>query len=70
MAYTYKIEYLIGKLDTDVCPPKFLSHIFPAFSGEPVNLTEGYCLVTFQIEQTPILISNMIVVTLINSGEY
>lgn len=51
--FTYKITYLLGKLETSVCPPVIVSAIFPAFNGEPVTLSESEIIVTFDTEQTP-----------------
>ena len=51
--FTYKIIYLLGKLDTSTCPPAVVSAIFPSFNGEPVSLTETEITVTFETEQTP-----------------
>jgi hypothetical protein len=53
--FTYRITYLLGKLDTSTCPPAILSVIFPAFNGEPVTLTESEITVTFDTEQTSIV---------------
>jgi hypothetical protein len=50
--FTYRITYLLGSLDTSVCPPAIVSVIFPAFNGEPVSLTESEITVTFATEQT------------------
>ena len=52
--YTYKITFLLGKLDTSICPPAVLSVIFPAFNGEPVTLNENEITVTFTTEQIPV----------------
>jgi hypothetical protein len=62
---TYRITYLIGKLDASTCPPAFLPVIFPAFNGEPVTLCEQYCDVTFSEPQTPVSISPLIKVELL-----
>ena len=53
--FTYKITYLLGRLDTSTCPPAVVSVIFPAFNGEPVTLTESQITVTFETEQTSIV---------------
>jgi len=34
------------------CPPAIVSAIFPAFNGEPVELSQKECLVTFSTPQT------------------
>lgn len=52
--FTYRITYLLGKLDTSTCPPAVVSVIFPAFNGEEVTITESYITVTFNTEQTPV----------------
>jgi hypothetical protein len=51
--FTYRITYLLGKLDTSTCPPAIVSALFPAFNGEPVTLTESEITVTFDTAQTP-----------------
>jgi hypothetical protein len=51
--FTYRITYLLGKLDTSICPPAIVPVIFPAFSGEPVTLDESEITVTFDTAQTP-----------------
>jgi hypothetical protein len=33
MTTTYRITYLLGKLDTSSCPPAILYALFPAFDG-------------------------------------
>lgn len=35
------------------CPPAIVSAIFPNFQGEPVELSQKECLVTFATAQTP-----------------
>jgi hypothetical protein len=51
--FTYRITYLLGKLDTSICPPEVVSVIFPNFSGEPVTLSDSEITVTFDSAQTP-----------------
>ena len=63
--FTYKITYLIGKLDASVCPPAVVSIIFPSFNGEPVTLTESEITVTFDTEQTPVDLGPLVKVELI-----
>jgi len=63
--FTYRITYLAGKLDNSVCPPAIVSVVFPAFNGEPVTLCEQYCDVTFSEPQTPVDISPLIKVELL-----
>ena len=50
--FTYRITYLLGKLDTSNCPPAVVSAIFPAFDGEPVTLSESEITVNFDTAQT------------------
>jgi hypothetical protein len=50
--FTYRITYLLGKLDTSICPPAIVPALFPAFNGEPVTLTESEITVTFDTAQT------------------
>lgn len=50
---TYRITYLIGKLDTSSCPPAIVSAIFPDFDGWPVTLSETECIVTAPEGTTP-----------------
>jgi hypothetical protein len=52
--FTYKITYLLGKLDTSICPPEIVPVIFPAFNGEAVTLDESEITVTFDTAQTQI----------------
>jgi hypothetical protein len=63
--FTYKITYLLGKLDASTCPPAIVSTIFPAFNGEPVTLTESEITVTFATEQTPTDLGPLVRVELI-----
>lgn len=51
--FTYRITYLLGSLDTSVCPPAIVSVIFPSFNGEAVTLDESEITVTFDTAQTP-----------------
>ena len=51
--FTYRITYLLGKLDTSTCPPAIVSVIFPNFTGEPVTLLDSEITVTFDTAQTP-----------------
>jgi hypothetical protein len=67
--FTYRITYLLGRLDTSTCPPAVVSVIFPAFNGEPVTLTESEITVTFKTEQTPIALSPLVRVELIQNDE-
>jgi hypothetical protein len=53
--FTYRITYLLGKLDTSICPPAIVPVIFPNFSGEAVTLSDSEITVTFDTEQTSIV---------------
>jgi len=53
--FTYRITYLLGALDTSICPPAIVPVIFPNFSGEPVTLSDSEITVTFDTEQTSIV---------------
>jgi len=66
--HTYRITHLAGKLDNSVCPPAIVSVIFPAFNSEPVTLCEQYCDVTFAEPQTPVDISPLIKVELLQDN--
>jgi len=63
--FTYKITYLLGKLDTSTCPPAVVSAIFPAFNGEPVTLNESEITVTFENAQTPVDLGPLVKVELL-----
>ena len=63
--FTYRITYLLGKLDTSICPPAIVPVIFPAFNGETVTLTESEITVTFATEQTPTDLGPLVKVELI-----
>jgi hypothetical protein len=63
--FTYRITYLLGKLDTSICPPAIVPVIFPDFSGEPVTLNDSEITVTFQTEQTPVDLGALVKVELI-----
>jgi hypothetical protein len=63
--FTYRITYLLGKLDTSTCPPAIVPVIFPAFSGEAVTLTDSEITVTFQTEQTPVDLGALVKVELL-----
>ena len=47
------------------CPPAIVSAIFPAFNGEPVELSQKECLVTFSTPQTPTDLGLLVKVELI-----
>jgi hypothetical protein len=63
--FTYRITYLLGKLDTSICPPAIVPAIFPAFTGEPVTLTDSEVTVTFSTPQTPTDLGPLVKVELI-----
>ena len=65
--FTYRITYLLGKLDTSICPPEVVPVIFPAFNGEQVTLTESEITVTFSTEQTPIDLGPLVRVELLSN---
>jgi hypothetical protein len=49
---TYRITYIIGKLDTTCCPPAIVPALWPTFDGWPVTLSDSECIVTVP-EGTP-----------------
>ena len=63
--FTYRITFLLGKLDTSVCPPPVVAVLFPSYSGEPVTLTDSEITVTFQTEQTPVDLGALVKVELL-----
>jgi len=63
--FTYKITYLLGKIDGSICPPPVVSVLFPNFSGEAVTLTDSEITVTFDTEQTPVDLGPLVKVELI-----
>jgi len=63
--FTYRITYIIGKLDTSICPPEVVPVIFPNFNGEPCTLSESEITVTFGSEQTPVDLGPLVKVELI-----
>jgi len=65
--FTYRITYLLGKLDTSICPPEVVPVIFPNFTGEPVTLSDSEITVTFGSEQTPIDLGPLVKVELITN---
>jgi hypothetical protein len=65
--FTYRITYLLGKLDTSICPPAIVSVIFPAFNGEAVTLTDSEITVTFGSEQTPVDLGPLVRVELLSN---
>ena len=67
MSYTYRIKLVIGKIDTSVCPPDFITALFPSFNGQAVSVSESECLVTFDTPQTPADLGPLVKVELISS---
>ena len=65
--FTYRITYLLGKLDTSICPPEVVPVIFPNFSGEAVTLTDSEITVTFDTAQTPTDLGPLVKVELITN---
>jgi hypothetical protein len=65
MSYTYKISLIGMAMDNTECPPAIVSAIFPNFHGEPVELSQKECLVTFGSEQTPVDLGPLVKVELI-----
>ena len=63
--FTYRITYLLGKLDTSICPPEVVPVIFPAFNGEAVTLSDSEITVTFGSEQIPVDLGPLVKVELI-----
>ena len=63
--FTYRITYLLGKLDTSTCPPAVVPVIFPNFSGEAVTLNDSEITVTFDTAQTPTDLGPLVKVELI-----
>lgn len=67
---TYRITYLLGKLDTSVCPPAVLSSIFPAFNGsQAVTMSESEITVTFASQQTPVNLGPLVKVEKLPEAE-
>jgi hypothetical protein len=62
---TYRITYLIGKLDASSCPPAIVSAIFPAFDGWAVSLSEQECIVQVPEGIEPLNLSPLIKIELI-----
>jgi len=62
---TYRITYIVGKLDASVCPPAIVPAIFPAFDGWPVTLSESECLVTVPDGIEPLNLSPLIKIELL-----
>jgi hypothetical protein len=63
--FTYRITYLLGEINTSICPPAIVPAIFPAFNGEAVTLSDSEITVTFGSEQTPVDLGPLVKVELI-----
>lgn len=64
---TYRIRHLMTQLDTTVCPPSFMSVLFPNYDGSQlvsfVDTEFGVvCEVTFATPQTPRDLGPLVVV--------
>lgn len=67
---TYRITYLLGKLDTSKCPPDILYALFPAFNGsQTVTINESEILVTFDKAQTPVNLGPLVKVEVVPEAE-
>jgi hypothetical protein len=67
---TYRITYLLGKLDTSKCPPDILYALFPAFNGsQTVTINESEILVTFAKAQTPVNLGPLVKVEVVPEAE-
>jgi hypothetical protein len=62
---TYRITYIIGKLDTSTCPPALVYAIFPAFDGWAVSLSESECIVIVPEGIEPLNLSPLIKIELL-----
>jgi len=65
MSYTYKITILGMPMDNSECPPAIVSALFPAFNGEPVELSNKDCTVIFETPQTPVDLDPLVKVELL-----
>lgn len=67
---TYRITYLLGKLDASKCPPDILYSLFPAFNGsQAVTLNQDEILVTFAKAQTPVNLGPLVKVEVVPEAE-
>ena len=67
---TYRITYLLGKLDASKCPPDVLYILFPAFNGsQAVTLNESEIIVTFAKAQTPVNLGPLVKVEVVPQSE-
>jgi hypothetical protein len=67
--FTYRITYLIGKIETSPCPSPVVSALFPNFNGEPVTASETEITVTFSEPQTPTDLGALVRVELMPNSE-
>jgi hypothetical protein len=68
MNTTYRITYLLGKLDNTSCPPAVLYTLFPSFDGsQAVTLSESEITVTFATPQTPVDLGPLVKVEIVPS---
>jgi hypothetical protein len=65
MSYTYKITILGMPMDNSECPPAIIYALFPGYAGEPCELSNKDCTVTFDTEQTPTDLGPLVKVELI-----
>jgi len=67
---TYRITFLIGKMNTSKCPPDILYALFPAFDGsQAVTLSDSEITVAFASPQTPVDLSPLVKVETISEPE-
>jgi hypothetical protein len=65
---TYRITYLLGKLDTSKCPPDILYALFPSFDGsQAVTLNASEITVTFSEPQTPVDLGPLVKVEVVST---
>lgn len=64
--FTYRITYLLGKIDSSKCPPDVLGLIFLNFDGsQAVTVSDDAITVTFDTEQTSTDLGPLVKVELI-----
>jgi hypothetical protein len=63
--YTYKITSLVGKIESDICPPPIVTAIFPKFDGEFVSIDESGIIIEFETKQTPVSLGPTIKIELL-----
>lgn len=51
---TFRITFRYGKLDASLCPPSWITEVFPAFDGWPVTLSESECIVEAPAGTVPV----------------